>query len=70
VPTDVQWLVFGNETQGLRMISAELRAHFSDCFYQIPMSNPNVRSLNLANAASIVLYSQLARNHFFQPLKT
>jgi len=49
-------LVFGRETRGL---SEELlRANWDRCL-TIPMLNSNVRSLNLANAVSIVLYEAL-----------
>jgi tRNA (cytidine/uridine-2'-O-)-methyltransferase len=49
-------LVFGPETRGL---SAELlRAHADRCL-TIPMLNPKVRSLNLANCVAIVLYEAL-----------
>ena len=49
-------IVFGPETRGL---SAELlRAHADRCL-TIPMLNPKVRSLNLANCVAIVLYEAL-----------
>jgi tRNA (cytidine/uridine-2'-O-)-methyltransferase len=49
-------LVFGRETRGL---SEELlRANWDRCL-TIPVLNSNVRSLNLANAVSIVLYEAL-----------
>lgn len=49
-------LVFGCETRGL---SEELlRPNWDRCL-TIPMLNSNVRSLNLANAVSIVLYEAL-----------
>ena len=50
------FLVFGPETRGLpqEMLDAN-EAHS----YVIPMMNPGVRSLNLANAVSIVLYEGL-----------
>ncbi len=47
------FLVFGNETQGL---PANIHERYSEQRYCIPMDNPNVRSLNLSNAASIVYY--------------
>src|SRR5688500_10994811 len=56
-------LVFGRETRGLP--EDLLRANWSNCL-KIPMANPNVRSLNLATAAGIVLFEalrQLARDH-------
>jgi tRNA (cytidine/uridine-2'-O-)-methyltransferase len=48
-------LVFGNETDGLP--SKILEKHPERCF-RIPMSS-EVRSLNLANAVSVVLYEGL-----------
>lgn len=50
------FLVFGRETKGL---PEELIRLYKDRCYTIPMSNPGIRSLNLANAASIVLYEAL-----------
>ena len=49
-------LVFGSETKGL---SESLRKKYADHCCGIPMMNPAIRSLNLANAASIVLYHAL-----------
>ncbi|MGH8013008.1 MAG: tRNA (cytidine(34)-2'-O)-methyltransferase [Candidatus Binataceae bacterium] len=50
------WLVFGSETKGL---GAEfLRPRAADS-YRIPIFEPGVRSLNLANAVSTVLYEAL-----------
>lgn len=49
-------LVFGSETKGL---SEELlRQNWNQCL-TIPMTNPNVRSLNLANSVAIALYEAL-----------
>jgi len=48
-------LVFGGETRGL---PDALRAQLAP-LYRIPMSSEGVRSLNLANAVSIVLYEAL-----------
>jgi tRNA (cytidine/uridine-2'-O-)-methyltransferase len=50
------FLVFGGETRGLD--PAILRQH-ADSTYTIPMPGRGVRSLNLANAAAIVLYEAL-----------
>ena len=58
IPTDTDLLVFGRETKGL---TSELWDRYSDHFYGIPLLNPNVRSLNLANSVSIVLYDQLQK---------
>ena len=49
-------LVFGRETRGLP--EALLRANAERCL-TIPMLNPNIRSLNLANSVGIVLYEAL-----------
>ena len=50
------FLVFGKETKGLPEETIKL---YKDRCYTIPMSNPKIRSLNLANAAGIVLYEAL-----------
>jgi tRNA (cytidine/uridine-2'-O-)-methyltransferase len=50
------FLVFGSETKGL---GAEFLASRRDDTYRIPILEPGVRSLNLANAVSIVLYEAL-----------
>ena len=50
------FLVFGPETRGLP--ESLLDANEAES-YLIPMMNPAVRSLNLANAVSIVLYEGL-----------
>ncbi len=49
-------LIFGSESRGLPL---ELLEAHPDDVYNIPMKLENVRSLNLANAASIVLYEAL-----------
>jgi len=49
-------LIFGSESRGLPLDLLE--AHPDDV-YNIPMQLDHVRSLNLANAASIVLYEAL-----------
>ena len=59
--TDVKFqagdfLVFGRETRGLP--ESLLRENAEACC-TIPISNPNVRSLNLATAAAIVLFEAL-----------
>jgi tRNA (cytidine/uridine-2'-O-)-methyltransferase len=46
-------LFFGKETKGL---GADLIADFGENVFTIPIDEPGVRSLNLANAASIVVY--------------
>ncbi len=52
-------LVFGSETKGL---GAEFLAPRTAATYRIPIFEPGVRSLNLANAVSIVLYEALRRS--------
>lgn len=49
-------LVFGKETKGL---PEEILRLYSDRAVSIPMANPNIRSLNLAMAAGIVLFEAL-----------
>ena len=50
------FLIFGKETKGL---PEEILRLYADRCYTIPMSNPKIRSINLANAAGIVLYEAL-----------
>jgi len=50
------YLVFGSETKGL---PKPLLAAHRDTTYVIPIDSPHVRSLNLSNAVSIVLYEAL-----------
>lgn len=55
--TEGDALVFGSETTGL---GAEFLSKFPDSQkLLIPMSSPNVRSLNLSNAVSIILFEGL-----------
>lgn len=49
-------LIFGSETRGLP--EDTLRSNWERCL-TIPMPNPNIRSLNLANSVAIVLYEAL-----------
>ena len=55
-------LVFGRETRGLP--EELLRSNWENCV-TIPMLNPKVRSLNLANAVSVVLYEALRQTGAF-----
>ena len=50
------YLVFGPETRGL---PEHLLAANAQCSFRIPMMGHGVRSLNLSNAVSIVLYEGL-----------
>ncbi len=54
------FLVFGSETKGL---GAEFLRTRQAASYRIPIFEPGVRSLNLANAVSIVLYEALRQSH-------
>lgn len=49
-------LVFGGETRGL---PSDVKADLDGALYRIPILTTHVRSLNLANAVSIVLYEGL-----------
>ncbi len=53
-------LIFGKETKG---IPEEILALYSDRCYTIPMPNDNIRSLNLAMSAGIVLYEALRQQN-------
>ena len=53
---DDDFLVFGPETRGL---PEQMRAANADHSLRIPMMGSGVRSLNLSNAVSIVLYEAL-----------
>ncbi len=55
-------LVFGRETKGLP--EDLLSGNWERCL-TIPMLNPNVRSLNLANSVAIVLYEALRQTLAF-----
>lgn len=58
---DNDCLIFGPETRGLP--ETLLAANQERCL-TIPMPNPRVRSLNLANSVSIVLYEALRQSNF------
>jgi tRNA (cytidine/uridine-2'-O-)-methyltransferase len=58
---DNDCLVFGRETRGLP--EEVLNANPDRCL-TIPMPNPQVRSLNLANSVGIVLYEALRQINF------
>jgi tRNA (cytidine/uridine-2'-O-)-methyltransferase len=57
---DGDCFVFGRETRGLP--EDLLHANWENCL-TIPMPNENIRSLNLANSAGIVLYEALRQLH-------
>ncbi|MEN8198699.1 MAG: tRNA (uridine(34)/cytosine(34)/5-carboxymethylaminomethyluridine(34)-2'-O)-methyltransferase TrmL [Thermodesulfobacteriota bacterium] len=53
------FLIFGKETKGL---PKELLNLYADRCLTLPMTNSNIRSLNLAMTAGIVLYEALRQN--------
>jgi tRNA (cytidine/uridine-2'-O-)-methyltransferase len=57
---DGDCLVFGSESKGL---PAEVRERYAARTIGIPMPTGNVRSLNLATAAGVVLYEALRQLH-------
>lgn len=50
------FLIFGKESKGL---PKHVRTLYQDLLFTVPMMNPNIRSLNLAMTAGIVLYEAL-----------
>lgn len=52
------YLVFGRETKGL---PGEIVAEFADRIYHLPMRSPHIRSLNLSNAVTAVVYQALRK---------
>lgn len=58
IPDSCELFVFGRETSGL---PDELFQRFPDAFYSLPIYHPGVRSLNLANAVSVIVYDRLRR---------
>jgi len=55
------FFIFGKETKGL---PEEIIRLYRDRCHTIPMSNPNIRSLNLGVSAGIVLFEALRQNGF------
>jgi len=53
------YLVFGKETKGL---PEEFLRLYADRCFTLPMPNPNIRSLNLAMTAGVVLYDAIRKN--------
>jgi len=50
------YLVFGRETKGLQ---AEILEGYADRIFRLPMRSDHIRSLNLANAATAVVYQAM-----------
>jgi tRNA (cytidine/uridine-2'-O-)-methyltransferase len=50
------YLIFGSETEGL---PKDIIQDNADLIYRLPQYDERVRSLNLANAASVVLYEAI-----------
>ena len=57
--TKDMFLLFGKESTGL---SQKLVKQYSNSIYKIPVLSNHVRSLNLANAVSIVVYEALRQS--------
>jgi tRNA (cytidine/uridine-2'-O-)-methyltransferase len=58
--TEEMFLVFGKESVGL---PKDLLSKYSEKVYNIPIYSEHVRSLNLANAVSIVVYNGLLQEN-------
>lgn len=54
------FLIFGKETKGL---SEEVRSLYHELCFTLPMENINIRSLNLAMTAGIVLYEAIRQQN-------
>lgn len=54
------FLIFGKETKGL---SEEVRNLYHELCFTLPMANKNIRSLNLAMTAGIVLYEAIRQQN-------
>ena len=56
------FLVFGKESVGLPKSITE---QYAESLYKIPLYSKHIRSLNIANAVSIVVYEGLKQMHHF-----
>lgn len=55
---DNMFLIFGKESKGL---PESITSKYNDDLYTIPIHSEHIRSLNLANAVSIIVYEGLGR---------
>jgi tRNA (cytidine/uridine-2'-O-)-methyltransferase len=55
------FLIFGKETKGLPPAILRL---YQDRSYTVPMTNPHIRSLNLAMTVGIVVYEAIRQQHY------
>lgn len=58
------FLIFGKESRGLE---PDILNFYEDRTRCLPITNPEVRSLNLASCVSTVLYEALRQNDFKEP---
>ena len=58
MPDSCELLIFGRETSGL---PDWVHERYADDLYQIPMFHPGVRSQNLANSVSVIVYDRIRR---------
>jgi len=59
--TDEMFLIFGKESVGL---SSEIIEDHKESLYKIPIFSEHIRSLNLANAVSVVVYEGIRNLKF------
>ena len=60
MPLEKDVFVFGRETSGL---PPDLFERFPDSFFNIPMFHEGVRSQNLSNAVSVIVYDYIRRRY-------
>lgn len=58
MPPTTDLFIFGRETSGL---PDWVHQRYADDLYQIPMFHPGVRSQNLANSVSVIVYDRIRR---------
>ncbi len=62
IPKSCDVIIFGQETKGL---PKEIHEKYNDQLFNLPMFHSEVRSLNLANAVSIVNYHMISQRKLF-----